>query len=193
MGTTKLYKDWYEPKEGNKVLELGAGFDYYKSDKNIEIIHLDRVKLEHTEIVWDLNKYPWPFENNTFDFVRVKTVIEHLNDVKTAMEEIYRILKPGGFVEIWAPHFASMGAHTDITHKKEGFGYYSFQYFEPEYAYNYYSTARFKCIKRAIVYPHYFELIEWIANKMPRLHEIWLHKFFPVRTVHFLLKCIKKE
>jgi len=36
-----------------------------------------------------------PFEDNTFDVVFCNHVLEHIEDDKKAMSELYRVLKPG--------------------------------------------------------------------------------------------------
>lgn len=38
-----------------------------------------------------------PFSKESFDFISVVEVLEHLRDIETALEEIYRVLKPGGY------------------------------------------------------------------------------------------------
>lgn len=38
----------------------------------------------------------WPFENDKFDVVFSSQVIEHLHNTRLFVEEIYRVLKPGG-------------------------------------------------------------------------------------------------
>jgi predicted SAM-dependent methyltransferase len=38
-----------------------------------------------------------PFNDNEFDVILCNHVLEHILDDKTAMEELYRILKPGGW------------------------------------------------------------------------------------------------
>ena len=40
--------------------------------------------------------YKLPFENNSFDLVICSEVLEHLEDYHAAIDEIYRVLKPGG-------------------------------------------------------------------------------------------------
>jgi hypothetical protein len=95
------------------------------------------------------------------------------------------------------PHFESLGATVDPTHKLF-FSYYSFDYYckegiyKPKHHYDYYSQkANFKLIERKIIYPKYFKMCELIANKMPRFHEIMLRKFLPVRSLHFKLEVLK--
>ena len=38
-----------------------------------------------------------PFEDNTFDVIFCNHVLEHVDDDKKAMSELYRVMKPGGF------------------------------------------------------------------------------------------------
>lgn len=47
-----------------------------------------------------------PYENNTFDVVIAKSVVEHILDVEKAFEEIYRVLKNGGI--FWFNSASSM-------------------------------------------------------------------------------------
>jgi len=44
-----------------------------------------------------------PFTDNEFDFISCDHVLEHVPDYKRAVGELYRIIKPGGFVEITVP------------------------------------------------------------------------------------------
>lgn len=46
-----------------------------------------------------------PFENNHFDLIVCNTVIEHVSDIEKAVLEMYRILKPGGFIYLEAPNY----------------------------------------------------------------------------------------
>ncbi len=54
--------------------------------------------------VHDLNKYPWPYEDSMFDEVHAYELLEHLGnqgDYKAyfaCFQEIWRILKPGGWL-----------------------------------------------------------------------------------------------
>jgi 2-polyprenyl-3-methyl-5-hydroxy-6-metoxy-1,4-benzoquinol methylase len=55
----------------------------------------------------DKNKLP--YENNFFDVVIAGEIIEHIYDTDFFLEEIYRILKPGGKVLVSTPNIASLG------------------------------------------------------------------------------------
>lgn len=51
---------------------------------------------EVVDVVWDLNKCPYPFEDDSVDYVLAKHVLEHLDDVISVMNGLHRILKKGG-------------------------------------------------------------------------------------------------
>lgn len=81
----------------------------------------------------DLNE-KLPFENNFFDVITGNQVIEHIAYLDVFMEELYRILKPGGYIIIstenassWCNIFASiMGwqifSLTNVSNKANGLG-----------------------------------------------------------------------
>lgn len=173
-------------------LNLGCGRDILEG-----YINLDVIKLEGVNVVWDLNKFPYPFQDNYFDEITTKSVLEHLSDIQKTLEELWRISKPNAVINILVPHFASLGATIDPTHKLF-FSYYSFDYYCKEgisklyHEYDYYSQkANFRMIERKILYPKYFKVFELIANKIPRFHEIMLRKFLPVRNLYFKLGVLK--
>src|SRR5262249_41444785 len=48
------------------------------------------------------------FSSESFDFVLATDVIEHVRDDVAALEEICRVLRPGGYALITVPAFASL-------------------------------------------------------------------------------------
>ena len=166
-------------------LNIGCGKDIRKG-----FVNLDILKLPGVDVVWNLNKTPWPFKDNSFDYVTAVSTLEHVKDLIKTMEEIHRICKDKAIVDIRVPHFSSLGAYIDPTHKIF-FSYYTFDYFKECFDYNFYSNARFKIVKRKILYNKYFFFFEWLANLFPRFHEILLRKFFPVQDIFFRLKAKK--
>jgi len=49
---------------------------------------------------------PLPFEDNFFDAIICIAVMEHVYDVFSLVEEMYRVLKPGGYVVAEVPNIA---------------------------------------------------------------------------------------
>ena len=69
------------------------------------------------DVVHDLNCIPWPFADDTFEEVHAYDVLEHLEDVVRALEEIHRVSRHGATVHVTVPHFSSANAFTDVTHR----------------------------------------------------------------------------
>ena len=63
-----------------------------------------------------------PFENNSYDFIICNHVLEHIVEDNKAMQELYRVLKPGGTAIIQVPYDASRQSTFEdntITDRKE--------------------------------------------------------------------------
>ena len=70
----KTQKNKFELK-GKTKLNIGCG-----KDIKPEFVNLDNVKLPGVNLVHDLDKFPWPFEDNSFEYIRAISVLEHLED-----------------------------------------------------------------------------------------------------------------
>lgn len=76
------------------------------------------------DVTWDLNIYPWPFDDASVDRARCSHYIEHIpHDIGTGLDgflafgnELARVLKQGAQCEIWAPYYSSIRAIQDPTH-----------------------------------------------------------------------------
>ncbi len=156
-----------------KTLDLGCGL--HKSPGSIG---LDVVPLPSVDVVHDLNVFPYPFDADTFDCIRVIHVIEHLQSIVKTMEEIHRIAKPEAVVTILTPHHSDASSWQDPTHiwhLSTG----SFNFFEKNHESNYYSTARFR-VQRAHVklLKIYARLgMEWLVNLRDRRYR-FIRKFW---------------
>ncbi len=115
-------------------------------------IGVDRVPIESfVDVVHDLDLVPYPFEDNSVNEIHFYHVLEHLQEPVRKLEEIYRILMPGGILHMRVPHFSSMGAFTDITHVRP-FGYLSFDCLNPKDYQHFYTNAKFSIVKKEIKY-----------------------------------------
>jgi len=71
-----------------------------------------------------------PFEDNTFDIVFCNHVLEHIEDDKKAMSELYRVLKPGGMGVFQIPQDLNLektyedNSITSQEERKKHFGQY---------------------------------------------------------------------
>ncbi len=68
------------------------------------------------DIVANLEKFPWPFEDNSVDEIFCSHYIEHTPDLISFANELYRIMKVGARAEIIAPYYSSIRAWQDPTH-----------------------------------------------------------------------------
>ncbi len=110
-------------------LNLACGKDIKKG-----YVNLDIVKLDGVDIVHDINEFPWPFKENTFDEIYCSHILEHVNDLIKTMKEIKRIGKNKGEITIRVPHFSCGVSYRDPTHKRL-FSYFTFDYFTENYFY----------------------------------------------------------
>lgn len=97
-----------------KMLNLGAGNDILEGAINHDrIAHRPEIDL-----VWDLNFLPWPWDDALFDLVNARAVLEHLDiDLITSVNEIWRIMKPGGRLVLKLPYWAHNNSYMDPTHR----------------------------------------------------------------------------
>lgn len=81
--------------ENRKMISWAVGVDLSKEfiSKNI---CLDEIKIASLEKL--------PFENNCFDAVLLLWVLEHLKNPKRVFDEIYRVLKSGGYFFFATPN-----------------------------------------------------------------------------------------
>lgn len=82
-------------------------------------VGVDHVKTKDTDIVCDLNKFPWkPLKTGAYGRIFCNHYFEHIPgpDRFKFMDEIYRILATGGSLHIVCPYYSSMRAVQDPTH-----------------------------------------------------------------------------
>ncbi len=69
------------------------------------------------DLVFDLQQPPYPILDDSVIEILAYQVLEHMVDLPTMLDELHRILKPGGRLKIQVPHFSSYGAMGQYDHK----------------------------------------------------------------------------
>jgi len=94
--------DFFKPKlvSGSaklKVLHMAPEQCFLKRFKKLK--HIDLVTADLYSPIVDVKAdiLNLPFEDHSFDIVFCNHVLEHIEDDKKAMQELYRVLKKGGF------------------------------------------------------------------------------------------------
>ncbi|MFM5902950.1 MAG: methyltransferase domain-containing protein [Dolichospermum sp.] len=91
-------------------VDLGCGTHKAEGFIGVDIIAGDQV-----DIIANLNG-SFPFPDHSVDFIKAYDIIEHLPNRIHTMNEIWRILKPGGIVDISVPSTDGRGAFQDPTY-----------------------------------------------------------------------------
>ncbi len=136
---TKVYDTYWRPllsdipapiayaDAGPDRLMLAAG-----KTRREGYVHHDRVALDGIEVIHDLNVFPWPWADDSWDYIEFSDCIEHMKgDLVQVMDELHRILRPHGYVYIHTAQVGSWQLFTDPPHVR-GFTLESFDSFDPE-------------------------------------------------------------
>ncbi len=86
-------------RRGPVCLNLGCGFVHKPGFINVDLFDCCR-----PDVRWDLNKFPYPWDDNSVDNIEMWHVLEHLEDWWTVFLECTRILKMGGTLDIRVGH-----------------------------------------------------------------------------------------
>lgn len=158
------------------TLDIGCGNNKHKGKEYPgelqceRVIGLDIVDLPYVNIKHDMESFPYPIEDASFDNVVMHHSLEHVSkenmkNIKI-IEEIHRLLKPEGILIVTVPigHWFTY----DPTHKNY-VGYWYWKYFSTDFPLNYYTTARFKLIECKLIKISCFEKISPIFRHIYKI------------------------
>jgi ubiquinone/menaquinone biosynthesis C-methylase UbiE len=167
-----------------RKLNLGCGKKIMEG-----YINLDHVSLAGVDIVHDINKFPYPFEDNSFVEVYANSVLEHVDDLPRVMKELHRILEAGGRLVGGVPWFNCSSAYGDPTHKYF-FTLQTFLYFDASSPYFYESNGgKWKVISLDVTPTKYGR---WIPFKKKLLWRVGHFIGEMVHKIEFELKTVKQ-
>ncbi len=111
---------------GLSGLDIGCG-----NRKRVGFLGLDSVCVDGVDVVCDIENNLLPFRDNTFDVISALHVLEHISDLNAVLDELSRVLKPGGRLQITTPYAGDLRAFQDPTHVRY-FTIKTFEYFVAE-------------------------------------------------------------
>jgi SAM-dependent methyltransferase len=159
-------------KRALRVLDVGCGIH-----KQPGAIGLDRNPASRADVLADLDRFPYPFADGSFDRLTAIHVIEHVDDVIRTMEEFHRLVRKGGTVRIETPHYSDFSSFCDPTHKHH-LNSFSFRYFGEDHGgFGYYSKARFRQLSVRVKLLAFWRWLgfELLVNAFPRYRRFWEH------------------
>lgn len=121
MCTPRIYKAvsrvltqrWCPTSRPQRHLDIGAGrgelIQMLRASLPVESsacdFHVERFRVDGLQIEQvDLNREPLPYADQSFDLITCSEVIEHLENYRSVMREMRRVLRPGGLVVITTPN-----------------------------------------------------------------------------------------
>lgn len=171
-----------------RTLDLGAG----TAVRHPGALRLDRARVTCPHVVADLDGPGLPFRASVFDRVAAYDVVEHVADLPHLMEEVYRVLKPGGLLMVTTPHFSCDNAYADPTHRR-ALSLRSFDYFTGSHELAYYAQVRFRIRHRQLFFRAGMvnRVMAWVARSFPQVYEQRLSWVFPAWFMYFELEAQK--
>jgi SAM-dependent methyltransferase len=155
-----------------RILDVGCGIR-----KAPGAIGIDRNAASAADVLCDLDRFPYPFADNSFDRLQATHVIEHLSDVIRTMEEFHRLVRPSGRVRLVTPHYTDFSSFCDPTHRWH-LNSFSFRYFgENHGGFGYYSRARFRETSVSVRLLALWRMLgfEFLVNRSRRFRLFWEH------------------
>jgi SAM-dependent methyltransferase len=184
--TTDPHQFDLRPNRAGAILDVGCGSSKYPSATGIDIS-----AETDADIVHDLDEFPYPIGDDSFDEVLMQDVIEHLAEPIRVMEELHRIARPGARIHVRTPHYSSVLAYGDPTHKH----YFSTgairSLAEPRFAH--YTSARFHTVHVTLDMWTPFRLagISNLANRFQGPYETYFAFMCPSMNIQAEFEVVK--
>src|SRR3954453_21970831 len=174
------------PSGAGAILDVGCGATKYPGSTG-----LDTSAAPPADVVHDLDERPYPFDDDSFDQVLMQDVIEHVESPIAVMEELHRICRPGARIQLRTPHYSSVLAYGDPTHKHYFSRIAIESLAEPRFAH--YTEIRFRVVHITLDlwFPFRALGIAALANRFPRPYEAYFAFWFPTMNIRAEFEVVK--
>lgn len=168
------------------VADIGCGPNKFPNSTGVDIVERPGV----VDIVHNLDIYPWPLEDNSFDVLICNHLIEHVDDFVAMVKEFHRILKPSGYLIARTPHYSHVDSYVDPTHKRH-MTMNSFNYFlENTDRSKLYSEPLFRKDEITLSFGSgfYSQTGKLLSKVSMRKYEKYWCRIFPANTLYYRLQ-----
>ena len=174
------------PSGPGAVLDLGCGAKKWPGSLGVDIS-----PDTDADVVHDLNRFPYPLDDDAFDQVLMQDVLEHVAEPIKVIDELHRVCRNGTRIHIRTPHFSSMLAYSDPTHTH----YFSAEAIrtlaDPRFAH--YTAVRLNVIHITLDLWLPFRAlgIAKLANRFKIQYESYFAFWFPTMNIRAELEVVK--
>jgi ubiquinone/menaquinone biosynthesis C-methylase UbiE len=186
-------------KHSPLTIEVGCG----PRKRYPRSIGIDAIDYDGVDIVGDAMEALRALPAGSADLVTSSHFLEHVTDVGAFLDEMVRVVRDGGQLEVIVPHFAHPYFSSDPTHTHR-FGLYTFSYLTTEDLFRrrvpaYIKRPNVRLIKVDLIFkstpPFYVRhvikrLIGWIFNSCRYLQELYEENFcylFPCYEIRYVI------
>lgn len=106
------------PLANPKCIKIDLGCGAKKRNDFPCFIGIDQYPYPNVDIVRDVEKYGMPFCDCSVDFIYASHFMEHVGNLIFIMEEIWRVLKRHGILELITPKWDTVYAYAHPDHKR---------------------------------------------------------------------------
>ena len=105
--------DTYAPLKGKRILDVGCGLGMYVEKLHQFSDQVYGIDIDVERVMEGSRRLPrllaaaaerLPFPDGCFDVLLLHEVLEHVAEDRQAVQEAYRVLRPGGRIVIFAPN-----------------------------------------------------------------------------------------
>ena len=176
-----------QPSGPGRVLDVGCGRKKYPGALGVDVS-----ADTDADIVLDLDEVPYEqLESDAFDQILCQDVIEHVESPLRVMEELHRVARPGARIHLRTPHFSSVLAYGDPTHRH----YFSTLAIralaEPRFAH--YTPVRMRVVDVSLDFWAPFRVlgIAALANRFQTTYEKYFAFRFPAMNIRAEFEVLK--
>lgn len=173
-----------------RMLDIGCG-----GAKLPGYIGMDSFASPQVDVVHDFDMFPYPFEDSSFDEVKMYNALEHVADFIATVCEVHRILRPGGMFKVLCPHYSGPDAYRDPTHRTF-FAYTTFDRFTGDVSYGSPQAGMFRVRRRMFGMPEgggkgLKAIPKAFGNRFPDLYERYFCWMMPAKGIYYELEALK--